>query len=301
MSVALADGTDIQYIVDGQNRRIGKKINGSLAQGFLYDGQIRIAAELDGSNNVVSRFVYADKGNVPSYMIKGGTTYRIISDHLGSPRLVVDTATGTIAQRIDYDSFGNIISDTNPGFQSFGFAGGLYDQHTKLTRFGARDYDAEVGRWTSKDPIFFAAGDTNLYGYTANDPINFIDPLGLYWGEDEINWWLYESALPGPYGQPASEWKCGSPTGWGDPIGYTAAAGGGWQTAERIAIGTATTATTIVMGKSIKDTIYFINHNPYLRIGPGRKGGKWVFRIAGKWFEKLTGRPKFDIWEGGPL
>ncbi|MDH5679538.1 MAG: RHS repeat-associated core domain-containing protein, partial [Nitrospinota bacterium] len=46
-----------------------------------------------------------------------------------------------------------MVSDTNPGFQPFGFAGGLYDQHTKLTRFGARDYDAHAGRWTSKDPI----------------------------------------------------------------------------------------------------------------------------------------------------
>jgi len=30
-------------------------------------------------------------------------------------------------------------------FQPFGFAGGLYDQHAKLTRFGERDYDAETG------------------------------------------------------------------------------------------------------------------------------------------------------------
>jgi hypothetical protein len=43
-------------------------------------------AELDGANQVVSRFVYAHKGNVPAYLIKGGATYRIISDHLGSSR-----------------------------------------------------------------------------------------------------------------------------------------------------------------------------------------------------------------------
>ena len=74
--------------------------------------------------------------------------------------------------------WGNIINDTNPGFQPFGFAGGLYDQHTQLTRFGARDYDAETGRWTSKDPIRFEGGDTNLYGYVINDPVNFVDPDG---------------------------------------------------------------------------------------------------------------------------
>jgi RHS repeat-associated protein len=110
-------------------------------------------------------------------MIKGGVTYRIISDHLGSPRLVIDTATGTVAQRMDYDEFGNVINDTNPGFQPFGFAGGLYDQDTKLVRFGARDYDAETGRWTAKDPVAFVGG-LNLYAYADSDPVNLIDPLG---------------------------------------------------------------------------------------------------------------------------
>ena len=74
-------------------------------------------AELDGSGAVISRFIYASKANVPDYMIKGGSTYRIISDHLGSPRVVVNATHGTIAQRIDYDVWGNITQDTHPGFQ----------------------------------------------------------------------------------------------------------------------------------------------------------------------------------------
>jgi len=88
---------------------------------------------------------------------------------------------GTIVQRMDYDAFGNITNDTNPGWQPFGFAGGIYDTNTKLTRFGARDYDAEIGRWTSKDPIRFDGGDVNLYGYVLNDPVNMIDPNGQAW------------------------------------------------------------------------------------------------------------------------
>jgi len=113
---------------------------------------------------------------VPDYMIKGGVTYRIISDHLGSPRLVVNTSTGTIVQRMDYDDWGKVILDTNPGFQPFGFAGGLYDRDTNLVRFGARDYDPETGRWTAKDPIKFAGGDSNLYGYVLGDPVNYLEP-----------------------------------------------------------------------------------------------------------------------------
>ncbi|MFZ5698073.1 MAG: RHS repeat-associated core domain-containing protein, partial [Pseudomonadota bacterium] len=156
-----------------------KQVNGVLVQGFLYQDQLRIAAELDAANTVVSRFVYGTRINVPEYMTKAGTTYRIVTDHLGSVRLVVNTTDGSIAQRMDYDSYGNVTTDTNPGFQPFGFAGGLYDNDTKLTRFGARDYDAETGRWTAKDPILFDGSGTNVYAYVANDPVNFIDPEGL--------------------------------------------------------------------------------------------------------------------------
>jgi RHS repeat-associated protein len=178
-NVTLPDGTQIEYVIDGQDRRIGKKINGTLTQGFLYQDQLEPVAELDGSNNIVSRFVYGTRSNVPDYMIKSGVTYRIITDQAGSVRLVVDAATGNIAQRIDYDEFGVVLNDTNPGFQPFGFAGGLYDTQTGLTRFGARDYDAQTGRWTAKDPILFDGGDSNLYVYCLNDPLNQIDPDGL--------------------------------------------------------------------------------------------------------------------------
>ena len=66
----------------------------------------------------------------------------------------------------------------------FGFAGGLYDPLTKLVHFGYRDYDPYTGKWTAKDPIGFAGGDSNLYGYVLNDPVNLVDLLGLKtWGE----------------------------------------------------------------------------------------------------------------------
>ena len=168
----------INYLVDSCNRRIGKKINGTLTQGFLYQDQLNPIAELDGSGNMVTRFIYADKINIPAYMVKDGKTYRIISDHLGSPRLVIDSQSGEVAQRIEYDVWGNITEDTNPGFQPFGFAGGIYDQHTGLVRFGARDYDPVTARWTSKDPIRFAGGDANLYAYVFADPVNFMDSNG---------------------------------------------------------------------------------------------------------------------------
>ncbi|MDQ3742681.1 MAG: RHS repeat-associated core domain-containing protein, partial [Actinomycetota bacterium] len=76
-------------------------------------------------------------------------------------------------------AYGRVTEDTAPGFQPFGFAGGLREPLTGSTRFLAREYDAETGRFTAKDPLLFAGGDTNLYAYCAGDPVNSNDPYGL--------------------------------------------------------------------------------------------------------------------------
>ncbi len=102
----------------------------------------------------------------------------IISNHLSSVVMVINAETGDIAQEIEYDVWGNILSDSNPNFQPFYFAGGLYDTDTKLTRFGVRDYDAETGRWTAKDPILFGGGLTSLYDYVGGNPVNWVDSSG---------------------------------------------------------------------------------------------------------------------------
>ena len=104
--------------------------------------------------------------------------------------MVVNTVTGGREQAMELDAFGVVLSDSNPGLQPFGFAGGLYDRHTALTRFGARDYDASIGRWTARDPILFDGGDTNLYRYAGNDPVNRADPTGLRDRCSSLRWWI---------------------------------------------------------------------------------------------------------------
>jgi RHS repeat-associated protein len=178
VSVDLADGTEVSYVVDGSNRRVGRKVDGVLTRAWLWQDDLKPIAELDGSGNVVTRFVYATHENVPDYMVKGGATYRIITDQLGSVRLVVDVMTGQVVQRMDYDPFGRVLADTSPGFQPFGFAGGMHDAATGLVRFGVRDYDPQTGRWTTKDPLGFGGGNTSVYAYASDDPVNLIDPDG---------------------------------------------------------------------------------------------------------------------------
>lgn len=178
LKVVLPDGAVIEYIIDGQNRRVGRKLNGVTTQRWLYADQLRIVAELDASGAVTKRFVYGARTNVPDYMIYGGVTYRIYSDHLGSPHAVVNLTTGIFEETLRFDEFGYALIDTHPSLIPFGFAGGLYDAATGLVRFGTRDYDGRVGRWMSKEPLGFAGG-FNFYEYAGNDAINFADTNGL--------------------------------------------------------------------------------------------------------------------------
>jgi RHS repeat-associated protein len=212
----------VNYAVDALNRRIGRTVTWdkpvgqhfiitAINQGFLYDNARRVVAELNSSGGVTSIFVYGTRANVPDYMYQpaSGLTYRIISDWVGSVRLVINATPGSsnvgqVMQQLDYDEFGNVLATSVDNscaatvqcfpFQPFGFAGGLQDRESGLVRFGARDYDPQLGRWVSKDPIRFAGGDTNIYMYAAGDPMNRIDVDGL-WGL-AVSWGGYIGAGP---------------------------------------------------------------------------------------------------------
>ncbi|WP_208022616.1 RHS repeat-associated core domain-containing protein [Desulfonema ishimotonii] len=149
-----------------------------ITEKYLWSGLTTLLAVYDGSDNLLMRFEYA-AGRTPVAMTKGGQRYYLAYDQVGTLRAVTD-ASGNTVKRVGYDTFGNVLTDSDPLFEvPFGFAGGLYDEDTGLIRFGYRDYDPNAGRWTAKDPIGFAGGDTDLYGYCLGDPVNWVDPKGL--------------------------------------------------------------------------------------------------------------------------
>ncbi len=211
VAVTLASGEKIEYVTDSKHRRTAKKIDGDIVRQYRYAGN-QLIAELDGQGNLLHQFVYGIDERVPLYIESPKGTFKSVVDHVGSPLMWVNVESGEVAQEISYDTFGNMTANSDPDFQSLGFAAGLYDNHTKLTRFGARDYDPEIGRWTAMDPLLFGGGQPNLYVYANNDPINRIDPSGLQsiTGYPNLDWFikktfgiLFASAASGYLGLPA--------------------------------------------------------------------------------------------------
>jgi RHS repeat-associated protein len=180
IAVNLPDGRLIEYVTDGKGRRIGKMVNGVLTKQWLYRDQLKPVAELDGAGNLVSEFIYGPKSNVPAVVSRSGALYRIITDKLGSPVLAINTVNSNdLPFQLTYTAYGEqTLASGNDGWIPFGFASGQYDPDTKLTRFGARDYDATIGRWVSRDPSRFGERQTNLYVYAKDDPVNYKDSAG---------------------------------------------------------------------------------------------------------------------------
>lgn len=174
------DNRLVEYVHAPTGQRIAKKVDGAVVEKYLWLDLTTLLAVYDGQDNLLQRFEYAGT-RTPTRMRQGGQTYYIVSDNLGTPKAVTD-ASGNVVKALEYDSFGNVVADSNPGFRlPFGFAGGLYDADAGLIRFGYRDYDPEQGRWTARDPIGFNGGDTNLYSYVRANPVMFTDPTGPYW------------------------------------------------------------------------------------------------------------------------
>ncbi len=123
---------------------------------YLWLDLTTLLAVYDKNDNLLQRFEYAN-GRMPVVMTDtNGTKYYLHYDQVGSLR-AVSNENGNVVKEIVYDTFGNIISDSNETLKvPFGFAGGLYDRDTKLIHFGFREYDPFTGRWTAKDPILFA-------------------------------------------------------------------------------------------------------------------------------------------------
>jgi RHS repeat-associated protein len=123
-------------------------------------------------------------GALLGVMTSAGKTYSVCNDANGNVMGFIDLGTATLTARFDYDAFGNPITNwsapdhpASDTITRIRFGSKRQDPHTGWLYYGYRWYDAENGRWPSRDPIG-ERGGMNLYGMVYNNPINLFDPDG---------------------------------------------------------------------------------------------------------------------------
>ncbi len=148
---------------------------------YVYDGEdILLAIETtNGGAPVTTRYVHGPGIDEPLLAEQGGQVLSAHADALGSVTGLSD-ASQTLAEVSTYTSFGELSRSGTPTRNPYAYTGREWEPELGLYYYRARYYDPEAGRFLSRDPIGFAGGDTNLYGYVLSDPANRVDPMGLF-------------------------------------------------------------------------------------------------------------------------
>ena len=174
----------------------------------VYDEGWQVIADLDAGGDVVASYVWAD-GIDRLFAVKvGGASYYPLTDVQGTVWGYVDSQNNVVA-RWRYDAWGNVVDESVSvsalARLRYRFQCREWSAATGLDNFRLRWYDAETGRWLSKDPIGLLGG-ANFFGFCENDPLNRIDPFGRD-GKDSASildrvkgWWEGFKTAAGPTG-----------------------------------------------------------------------------------------------------
>jgi RHS repeat-associated protein len=241
---------EYDFVYNGLGQRVTEKLNGTVIKRFVWCGGTQPCEERDASNAVVKRY-YAQGEQV------GGTAYFYTHDHLGSVRELTNTA-NAVQARYDFDPYGRRSKLSGSLDTSVGYTG--HHHHvTGLVQTWHRFYDPELGKWLNRDPIG-EEGGINLYQYCHNNPINWIDPLGLY------NWPAFNSCYQ----------KCLYESYGGnfdsiDELGYIGWANFGKALAEELSTG--------IVDRGVQAVINFDNISGYNVTG-ARAGGTIINRMS---------------------
>jgi RHS repeat-associated protein len=177
-------GVVYTYGINGLGQRVAKTATplSSGGQVYVYDEAGHLIGEYGRNGGRTQEHIYL--GDTPVAVIgSGGAVYYVLSDHLDTPRQIID-ASKQLRWRWDAsDPFGGNVQSSNPqGLGDFTyrlrFPGQFFDWETGLHYNVFRDYDPRVGRYVESDPIGLAGG-INTFAYVLNNPLGFVDSRGL--------------------------------------------------------------------------------------------------------------------------
>ena len=169
------------YAYDALNRRVATTtLEGTTRH--VYDDNWQVIADIDEQGNVVASYVWGEGIDRLLAVSVGDSTYYALTDIQGTVWGYVDEYNNIVA-RWTYDAWGNVLSEYIAPSASvlaqirYRFQGREWSAATGLVNFRMRWYDAETGRWLSKDPIGLNGG-LNLYVFCKNNSVGYYDPLG---------------------------------------------------------------------------------------------------------------------------
>lgn len=170
------------YTYDGDGKRV-KKSDGT--NGILYwTGMGADAlAESNLQGGITDEYIFFNGKRVARRKSDGTVNY-YFADHLGSSR-VVTSATGGVLDDCDYFPFGGEVAQCGTASNNhYKFTDKERDSESGLDYFGARYFSSVLARFVTVDPLYFQKAMVsdpqrlNLYAYTRNNPLRYIDPSG---------------------------------------------------------------------------------------------------------------------------
>ncbi len=214
---------DDKFTYDVENRRIGKNTLSGGQSWTIYDGQ-NAYADFNSSGSLTMRYLQGPAlDSLLARVDTSGNPIWYLTDNIGSVRMLVDT-NGNIKDQLTYDSFGNILNETNSSNgDRFKFTGREWDSEIGQYYYRARYYNPTIGRFVSEDPLNVLSGDTNFYRYVRNSPLAKRDPSGQF-PFVVVGVFVIGGAIIGVAGQAISDYMTGTPFQWQN---YAGAAVGG--------------------------------------------------------------------------